>query len=113
MWFLFFSCSYWVKLKLIKVQQTPPDATVLVVVIVAVLLLFLLMPLLWLCLLYAFVVKKVFSKAPESYCCVCVDVVVFGVVVVIVVGVNVVVVALLVIGHIIFSCGQQILIKGS
>ena len=43
--FIFFSCSYWVKLRLIKVQQTSPDATVVVVVIVAVLLLFLLMSL--------------------------------------------------------------------
>ena len=36
----FYSCSYWVKLRLIKVQQTLPEATVIaVVVIVAVLLL--------------------------------------------------------------------------
>ena len=33
---LFLSCSYWVKLRLIKVQQTLPEATVVVVVIVVV-----------------------------------------------------------------------------
>ena len=48
-------------------------------------------------------VNKCFSEASESYSGVCVDVVVFGVVVV----VNVVVVALpVVIGPIIFNCGQ-------
>ena len=48
-----------------------------------------------------------FSEAHESYCLVCVDVVVFGVVVVIVVVVNVVVVALIVVtDHILISCGQ-------
>ena len=55
-------------------------------------------------------VNKCFSEAPESYCWVCVDVVVFGVVViivVIVVVVNVVVVALIVVtDHILLSCGQ-------
>ena len=42
-------------------------------------------------------VNKSFSEDPESYCSVCVDVVVFVVVVVIVVVVNVVVVALIVV----------------
>ena len=32
------SCSYWVKLRSIKVQQTLPEATVVVIVIVAVVL---------------------------------------------------------------------------
>ena len=42
--FVFFSGSYWVKLRLIKVQQTLSEATVVfVVIVVAVLLLFLLM----------------------------------------------------------------------
>ena len=32
----FFSCSYWAKLRLIKVQQTLPQVTVVVVVVVVI-----------------------------------------------------------------------------
>ena len=55
--------------------------------------------------LYLVQVNKCSSEAPESYCLVCVDVVVvFGVVVVIVVVVNVVAVALIVVtDHIILN----------
>ena len=34
MWFFFFSCLYWDKLRLIKVQQTLPEVTIVVVVVV-------------------------------------------------------------------------------
>ena len=38
--FLFFTCSYWVKLRLIKVQQTFPEATVIVVVVIVAVVVF-------------------------------------------------------------------------
>ena len=36
MCFFFFSCLYWDKLRLIKVQQTLPEVTIVVVVVVVV-----------------------------------------------------------------------------
>ena len=39
-WFLYFSCSYWVKLRLIKVQQTLSEATVVVVVVIVAVVVF-------------------------------------------------------------------------